>query len=531
LSTRRALRWGTGLLLAASPLGSQVTGGGSAPPRAWAHVTYLTLSSAYVDAGTAEGLVEGGRLEVMRGDSIIAVLQARFVATHKAACEIVSAAVRLAVGDTARFVPVSGARDTMLVVVERPTRSPASSDRAGAIRGRVGLYYLTVQQLDGSGAVFTQPSGDIRLSGSRLGGSGVGLTADVRGRRVTQTRADGLGTDVRNQTRVYQAALSWSAPGSPLRLALGRQFAPGIPPVGLVDGVSARLDFRGWSGGVFAGTQPEPVNLGFSGAITEVGASLERHSRAADPARWSLVTGLSGSYEHGAANREFLYLQAQYATSRVSLYAAHELDYYRASRRVGGERAISPTSSFASVQLHLSDMFSLTAGVDNRRNVRLYRDVVNPETVFDDAFRRGVWAGVSTRLGERVRATIDARVNRGGATGPVDSYTLFVSATPSAPVGLSLRSRSTRFVTTTRAGWLQSLALGVSPWSGGDLALSGGARLERDRGAGTTTSLRWVSADLDVSLARTWYLLVSAYREWGGFEAHALVYGGLSYRF
>jgi hypothetical protein len=529
LRANRILVCGGGLLLLASALRSQQSGDG--PPRAWAHITYLTLSSAYVDAGTAEGLADGARLDVRRGDSTIAVLRAHFVATHKAVCEIVLATAPLAVGDSARFTPTGPTHDSIPAVARRATPATGAQRRSGALRGRVGLFYLSVRPLDGSGAMFAQPSGDVRLMGSDLGGSGLGLLADVRSRRMVQTRADGLGTDAQDQTRVYQAALSWQAPGSPVRLAAGRQFAPGIPAVGLVDGLSARLELRDWSGGVFAGTQPEPVNLGFSGTVTQLGAALARHSRSGDPTAWSVTTGVSGSYVHGAANREFLYVQGEYGTPRLSLYAAQEIDYYRPWRRVGGERALSPTSTFATVRVRVAAGFSVTAGVDNRRNVRLYRDVVNPETVFDDAFRRGVWAGLSTRLGPHVQASLDARTNRGGTTGPVDSYTLVVGATPSSPMGVTLRSRSTRYTTTGRAGWLQSLAVGLEPWGRSDLELSGGWRLERDRTPGTTTSLRWLSADADVDLARAWYVMLSAYREWGGVGAYALVSGGLSYRF
>lgn len=529
MSARRRVAGGVALLLAASPLRAQR---GEPPPRqAWAHLTYLTLSSAYVDAGTADGLVEGTRLEVMRGDSAVAVLRARFVATHRAACDIVSATVTLAVGDTARFTLASPARDTAAVAALRVARAPAAPDGAGGVRGRIGVYYLTVQQLDGSGAAFSQPSGDVRVTGSRLGGTGLGLLADVRSRRMVQTRADGLGTEARGQTRVYQAALSWQTPGSSLRLALGRQFAPGIPPAGLVDGMSARLVLGGWTAGVFAGTQPEPVDLQFTNATTQLGVSLGRHDRGGAASAWSVTTGLSGSYVHGAANREFLYLQGGFSTRRVALYAAQEVDYYRADRRVGGEGALSPTSTFASLRLELADGFSVRAGVDNRRNVRLYRDVVDPEAAFDDAFRRGVWAGVTARLGERVHASVDARASRGGTTGPADSYTLLLSATPRVPLGAALRSRSTRYSSMSRTGWLEALALGFSPRGATDLELSGGWRLERDRRAQTTVSLRWLSGDVDVGVARSWYLLLSAYREWGGLEAHALLYGGLSYRF
>jgi hypothetical protein len=43
--------------------------------------------------------------------------------------------------------------------------------------------------------------------------------------------------------------------------------------------------------------------------------------------------------------------------------------------------------------------------------------------------------------------------------------------------------------------------------------------------------VRWVSSDLDYTLARSWLFVVSAYREQGGPEAHDLLYGGLSFRF
>jgi hypothetical protein len=520
-----------GLVAAAvgSAWGQQVGAGG--PRVAWAHVTYLTLSSAYVDAGTDDGLAEGSRLEVRRGDSTVAILRAHFVATHRASCDVDSATVTLAVGDSARFIPLARPPDSTAAVAQASTPPSGTRGQGGRLQGRVGLYYLTVRQLDGTGATFAQPSGDVRLTGSGLGGSGIGLLADVRSRRVTQTRADGLGTLVLNQTRVYQAALSWRTPGSPLRIAAGRQFAPGMPPVGLVDGLSAQLAMRDWTAGVFAGAEPEPVNLGFSGSTTQFGGSLERHSRGGAATRWSLEGGLAASYVHGATNRQFLYLQGQYATTRVSLYAAQEVDYYGPSRRVGGEQALSPTSSFVSALFRLTDGLSVTAGLDNRRNVRLYRDVVNPETTFDDTFRRGAWVGLSTRLSARVQASFDVHTNRGGAAGPSDSYTLLLGATPNGPAGLALRSRSTRYTTVGRTGWLESVALSLAPWGLGDLQLSGGWRAERDRSTATTTSLRWVSADVDVGLARSWYFLVSGYREWGGFEAHALVYGGLSYRF
>jgi hypothetical protein len=504
------------------------------PSMRWAHVTYLTTASAYIDAGRAEGLRDNSRVEVVRGDSTVAVLAVTFLATHQAACDVSGIVASLIVGDSVRFTPAAPVPDSTVVVTRRASDGSASSrPRAGGVlRGRAGLYYLLIQSQDGSGARFTQPSGDLRLFGGGLGGTGLGIAVDARGRRTVQTRADGFGTDAQAQARVYQASLSWQAAASPLRFTAGRQYAPGIAPVGLLDGVSAQLDRPNWGGGLFVGSEPDPIDLALSGTVTQLGGYLQRHSRPGTDARWGLSAGLSGSYLHSGTNREFLYLQGDYSTRRISLYAAQEVDYYRPWRRVAGEHALSPTSTFASLVYRLSEAVSMTAGLDNRRNVRLYRDVVNPETVFDDAFRRGAWAGLSARTG-RFQVGLDTRTSAGGTIGSAGSTTLSIGADRLTGWGLSLRSRSTRYSSAAagRRGWLQAFTVGMEPGGRGSVQVAGGWRNERSDVAGATATVRWASSDLDYTLARSWLLVLSAYREEGGPEAHDLLYGGLSFRF
>ena len=57
----------------------------------------------------------------------------------------------------------------------------------------------------------------------------------------------------------------------------------------------------------------------------------------------------------------------------------------------------------------------------------------------------------------------------------------------------------------------------------------------RDKGRqmpdGLTFVGSWVTADLDLTVGRAWYLLLSWSRERGGFESNDQVYGGVSYRF
>ena len=497
----------------------------------WAKITYLTTETAYIDAGRAEGVTPTTVIEVVRAATTIARLKVTFLATHQAACALGTGAPPLAVADSVRFVPASVPVDTTPRADVPPASPRLLLSRGGAIGGRVGLYYLTINQQNGSGGNFSQPSGDLRLLGSDIGGSGLGLDVDIRSRRLTQVRADGLGQTSWAQTRAYQAALSWQAPGSPYRFTAGRQFAPGIVPVGLVDGVSAGIDRAGWGSAVFVGKQPEPVNLGYSNQITSVGAYLERHSTATDLTRWSLLGGVSGSYLAAGTNREFLYLQGDYGTRRFQAYAAQEIDYYRPWRRVGGESALSPTSTFMTMRLQLTDGIALNTGIDSRRNVRLFQDVINPEVAFDNAFRRGGWVGLSARTG-RLYLGLDGRTSGGGPTGRAASYTLSLGADRLTPWGLTLRTRSTRYTSVARSGWLQALSLGAQPLGLADVQISGGLRSERDSTLTTATSTtRWVSIDGDMNVGRRWSIVVSAYRERGGIAAHDLLYAGMTLRF
>jgi hypothetical protein len=454
-----------------------------------------------------------------------------FIAQHRAACRIISRADSVRVGDSVRFTPVfpdsvSGAAAAALRSAPVSAGRAEHSARGGTLRGQVGLDYLLVRPANGSGAQLSQPAGTVRIAGRDLGGTGLGLTLDVRGRRSSQTRADGFGVVASLQTRVYQAGVSWRLPAAAILVTAGRQFAPGIASVGLVDGVSAQLDRANWSGGGFVGVEPEPAQLGFSNALTIVGGYLERHSPAGDAAHWSLLAGASGSYRHFGTNREFLYLRGNYRTRRLAIDLAQEVDYYRPWRRVGGEKAISPTSTFATVRLQVTQGFHLTTGFDNRRSVRLGRDFA--DSVFDDTFRRGVWAGFTARFARHFQASFDARTNHDSSSGTANTFTLALGADRLTPLGVSLRTRSTRYTTPARQGWLNSVSLGVEPFGRGSLQLTSGWRSEQGV---TPTSINWLAADADVSLLRSVFIIVSAYRERGGIEGHDLLYVGASFRF
>ncbi|HYL22694.1 MAG TPA: hypothetical protein VEU74_13085 [Gemmatimonadales bacterium] len=528
----RVARWLACGALAVAPGGRA---GAQQPAAAkTAHITYLTSATAYVDAGRLDGLGNAARLDVMRGGASIAVLRVAYLASHRAACDIVSAAVPLAVGDSVRFVPVAVPRDSSVAVRDSGTRAPlrALASRPGAgLRGRVGVQYALVEQRDGTSGQFSQPSVSLFVGGHPFGAPSWDMTVDVRSRETYTILADG--STVRDgRNRVYQAALALAQPGSPARVTVGRQLSGNLAPIGLFDGALAELNEPDWAIGGFTGTEPDPIQLGFSSAIVQGGGYLQRHSRPGAAAPWSLTFGASGSYEASHVNREFVFLAGSYLGPRLSAFLTQEVDYYRAWKLLPGMHAISPTSTFAIVRYRVTDAVTVDGGFDNRRNVRLYTDVVNPETVFDATFRQGAWGGMWLELARRYRVGLEARSSSGGAAGAADAYTVSFAMDRVSRLSGTLRTRTTYYTNPQTSGWLQSAAFAVDAGTRVHLELNGGLRAERDPLADPTNFLvTWLGADVDVTLAHAWYLMCSATRQRGGTDGNDQIYAGVSYRF
>ena len=522
------MRFHRALLLAgwALPLAARLSGQEPAASRPVV-VSYLTETTAYVDAGRQDGLHEGDTLRVVRGGAEAGRLRVTYLASRQAACEILTQVSPLVVGDT---VDVARSAPSPEVVVDDTGAQVVSRHTGTGIRGRVGVRYLGVWDRTGSGAHFSQPSFDVRLDAQSIAGSPVGFVLDLRSRRTVSSSASGTRV-VDGRTRVYQGALFLTSPGAPVRLTAGRQFSSAVSSVSLFDGVMAELAQPSWGMGAFAGSEPEPGDLGYSTEIRDYGGYLQLHSKANARNRWTTTLGAIGSYQQGVTNREFLYLQAGYTDRRLSLFGAQEVDYYRAWKQALGEPAWSFTGTFGTLRYEISPSVSVNAGYDNRRNVRLYRDAVTPETEFDDAFRQGVWGGLWFRSGAG-RLGLDARSSSGGTAGQAHSYTLSLGLDRITSLNLGLRSRTTRYDGPRQSGWLQSLTVDITPAPQLRLALNGGLRVVRDPLADPLDySVTWFGADADLNLGRRWYVMVSGTHESGGMDGNDQLFGGLSYRF
>ena len=509
-----------------------------------AMVTYIAGQSIYVGAGRLDGVREAMAIELLRGGRVAATLRVTYLASHSAACEIVSSTAVPAVGDTVRYQP---AKDQQVALSGDSVAPPVvprsmSSSWKRPVRGRIGIGYLSVSQPNAAAGAnaLTQPSADVHVDGAGLVDGLIGFSIDARSRRMLGVSAVQPGS-FEQRTLVYESSLSFTHTESGARVSIGRQYSAALSSVGLFDGVTAELNRPRWGVGAFSGSQPDVTTMSFSTAVRENGAYVQVHNRPDGDLPWSVVTGAIASRDLGQVDREFGFTQVSFNSRIVSLYAMQEVDVNRGWKRTIGEPAVSPTSTFASIWFRPLDELSIQGGVDNRRTVWLYRDYVSPETVFDDAFRQGIWGGASYSILHLVRVDVDARMSHGGAAGQADSYTGSLGIGPVLPVRLEVRTRSTSYRTDQTTGWLHALSVGADPIDLLHVELNGGGRTQNlTSSLGSTTNgtplvapaNAWLGASVDVNLTRWWYFLVSATHDAAGVEGTTnLFYSSLSFRF
>jgi len=502
-------------------------------PPGQAVVTGVTQGLVYLDAGRDHGLREGTLVLVPRlGDA--GRYRVVYLSSRSAASRGDSTSALPAVGDTVTFTPVAAAVSAS-DAQRRSTSGGIATRRSGrGLRGRIGLRYLSFSDPT-TGLSLKQPGVELLLNGPVVAGAPVGLDVDIRSRKTTTYRA-GETARTEGLTGVYRAAIRFQSPQGPVGLVLGRQYAPVMAGLSLFDGAALDLHREQWGVGVMAGLAPELGTLAVSSELRQFGGYFRVGARTAAPVRWSLSAGAMGSYANGGVDREFGFVQASIYSRPISLMVLQEVDLNRAWKIAAGEPKLSLTSSFGSLTINPARWISFNTGIDNRRNVRLYRDLSTPEELFDDRFRLGVWGGVNLSLGSKVRLGGDARMRTVESADSLKTtaYSGYLSVDRLTPAGIGLRARVTRYQAADRLpGMLVSGSLRLSPptLAGSAIEMTGGIRQEQ----GSPDADRfWGAVTAELIVRRSWFGLASYTREWGRngqTPTTGQLYAGISYRF
>jgi hypothetical protein len=493
-----------------------------------AKIIYLAGGSVYVEAGREQGLAEGDTLTVLHEGRVAMRLRVSALSSGRAVCDTFDVVTPAEVGDRVAYVPHADDSPAPAPPAATPaTAAPLASavtPRAGTFgarrwRGRVGLRYLDVSPESGGG--YSQPAFDLRLDGRGIANQPVDLLIDFRTRHTYHA---GEREDL---ARVYRMALALGQAGG-RRITIGRQLSPALSAVSMFDGALAEFGHGRWSSGVFAGTQPEPLHDRPSSEIFETGAYVQTQRTNGPRSGWTMVAGGVGSLAHGQVNRQFGFVNTFWFAPRMTLSGTQEIDLNTGWRRGIGEPVLSFSSTFISARTEILKGLTLNTGYDGRRNVRLYRDRLTPETEFDDAYRRGVWAGASSDLLGHVRMTVDGRWNGDGnqlwqsTSGTAELFGL-------PPFGTRLRYRATTYRSDISHGDLQSGSVAIDPLTALHLEWTAGVRTSTDSFASSRTE--WQSLDADLRLTRRLYLTLTGEQDRSADFRSRQAQAGLSWLF
>jgi hypothetical protein len=427
------------------------------------------------------------------------------------------------------IVEIDGEDDSTDVEFERPPGSGREEDllRSYGIRGRLGLRLARMDDLTGTSQDYTRPSLNLKASGDRIGGSAWGIDLDVRTRRTYRQLSDGT-SPTESKTRVYRLSGRWQRPGSPIRVTAGRQASTSLAAVSVFDGVLGEYASSRRNAGIFFGYQPDYRTYGVSDDIAEAGGFVGFRRRGGPRRELSLTGGAVASYERGAINREYLFLQSRLRTPGTFLYFSQQIDVNRGWKREAEGRAFTFTNIYAHGRHDIREGTTVEAGYDNRRNIRLYRYRVTPETEFNDSYRQGFWTGVQQDFGHLFRAGLRGRTRTGG----IRSATFTGRLAWREMRSLRIRSRTTVYENQSADGVLTSVSAGFRAGILNPIEVTRGLRDEK-HGADPELDehLTWTAVDASVNLGRHWYMWISAESNRGRSEKNDAIYSSLFYRF
>ncbi len=249
-------------------------------------VTYVTAAAAFVDQGSADGLVLGQKIELMRKKKRVATCEVTSIAAHHAVCaseraepgdrfSFAAAASngRASAAPVARVRPRSDARalDEQRAVIEnapiakvRVARVRAAATPAWGARGEITLRHQAWATFNAADASFQKPVLDagVRANLGFVQGLQVGTALRLAGDALAPASTRFRAADAVELT-VWEAGLFVDAPREPWVASLGRfrpRRAPGAP---LVDGalIAGRALEGSLEVGGYAGALPDAVTL------------------------------------------------------------------------------------------------------------------------------------------------------------------------------------------------------------------------------------------------------------------------------
>ncbi len=501
----------------------QVSAFGQTGKRQVGEVKYVSSNAFYINLGTERGVQRGDSLRVVRRGRGIATLVVTSVARLSASCTAVSQVEPIKTGDRVegffRKEEVAGGqigpgqqtkKKSLLtkskVQPRKPRKRRQTRSANNRVRGSVSLQALS--QTDGTSGNrdFYQMGVRSRLKVQQFMGLPVTLKVRWRSRSFSRDNVSSVISADEWRHNVYEFGVVSSAKNSNVEFGIGRVASNRIRGLGYIDG--ALFSYKvapAWRLGVAGGTQPSLRTSGLQTAEQKLGLFLSYEKGEYGKRRFASTAAFSGRYNKGEVSREFVYLQNTFSHGSIfSAYQTIEVDLNRGWKSDAGRSSTQLSNFFLSTNFQPVKAISLNLSYDARKNVRIFETRSIPDSLFDEATRKGVRTGVVLRFPGRIRwsGTFGIRF-RGGDVKNTTSFATGLSVQRILNSTATLNARLSYFNTMFTQAYRPSVSLRFSPLRGLSLSLAGGSYIYQTGNRETRNN--WVEGDGTFRLNRRWF--------------------------
>lgn len=545
------------LCLATLPIIAQTE---SPAARTLFRVKQVAAGVVYIDGGTADGLQEGMRLELVRRPPGAALIEVRRIgtavilalATQSAVCELRDLQLDAQPGDEARLSPqdaearqraeiASGRRryaqvitfaggDPMEEEVRQYTPHPPLEEE-GKFRGRIGFEYSSLSDHTAPGVSSYQSGGIIRADWTRINHSYWTLSGYWRGRLDHRRagRPDTL-TDLTNRT--YHLSLVYSNPQSRNEFGFGRLLLPWASSLSTIDGgYAARRLTKSATAGIFAGSTPDPAQWNYAPNRQLVGAFISAQAGSFESARWTGTAGLALTRLRWRPERQFVFFEnSLFFGQKLSIFHNAEADQ-RNPRLMNGARGAQLSRSFLTVRVQPHARVSFDANHNYFQGVPTFDSRLIGLGFVDKLLFTGFSGGMRIEPVNRLILSTDlGRSSREGDAKRSLNQAYGAAYTRLPWIGARIDARVLRYDSSFGRGRYETLTLTKEFWDGVRLDLQAGQQDTRSQLSGQTRA-RFAGAQFDVLLKGSYFLNggVTFYR--GRTQNYDQIYISVGYRF
>ncbi|MHC4536900.1 MAG: hypothetical protein ACYS6K_23375 [Planctomycetota bacterium] len=381
-------------------------------------VKYVSAEFVFIDAGSIRGLEKGNYGKIILDDKTEITLEVVYVAGNSASAKVIEGDYTPRIGDKLYFTISDLLGEESLGTDESPTTTQPidflhkesqtenyKRENKATISGRFGieLYYQDDRELGSTDIM--RPAVVIRSTIDNLFVNHLALSVNLRLRYIVRDTKDATDPETEWNNRIYEVALRYDNPASPLTYQAGRITSQNISGIGRFDGALMEYEFR------------DKLKLGvFGGSVANLNISKPQTDKTTagiysvyEKGNWQghRVIGtlaLVGRYDTGEIDREFIYEQIRYSwTRRLAFYQSSEVSINRDWREEAEGAILSLSNFLVNATYSPTNSISFDLGYDNRKLMHTLETKDTPDSLFDDALRQGFRAGINVRLPMRLR--------------------------------------------------------------------------------------------------------------------------------